>query len=93
MHQLAATAATQAVTTDMGYVAGAAFKSAVENSSDPSYMSVFAPQLLAAQVAQKADEETKAAKRLLSDVRRACGVVELPVPNLWRNVVPSRDVG
>ena len=63
LHQLAATAATQWVTTELGYVAGAAFTSAVHNATDPSYMAVFAPQLEAAHVARKADEAAKEATR------------------------------
>ena len=63
LHHLAATAATQWVTTELGYVAGAAFTSAVHNASDQSFMAAFAPQLEAAQVAHKADEAQREARR------------------------------
>ena len=63
LHQLAATAATQWFTTDLGHVAGAAFASAVHNASDQSFMAAFAPQVEAAQAAHRADEAQREARR------------------------------
>jgi hypothetical protein len=63
LHQLAATAATQWVTTELGHVAGAAFTSAVHSASDQSFMAAFAPQLEAAQVAHRANEALREARR------------------------------
>ena len=63
LHQLATTAATQWVTTELGHVAGAAFTLAVHNTTDQSFMALFAPQLEAAQEAGKADEALREARR------------------------------
>ena len=63
LHKLAATAATQLVTNDWGPLAGAAFTSAVHSASDQSFMAAFAPQLEAAQVAHRADEAQREARR------------------------------